>query len=260
MMPQESNRSARIEARIAPDVLAVVKRAAEIQGRSVSEFLVSAAQDAANRTIEKTEIIQLSRLRGSTHQSSCAVCGSERGVCRSSSPYRRGSVTPFVTQAFDRTYDRSTFSSGVDALDRYFRELAVQDIKRRVAGCFVALDEANEVAGFYTLAATSVPFASLPADMTKRLPRYPVVPAMLMGRLAVATKHQGKGLGRALIADALIRTDGFGIGAFALIVDAKDEQAMHFYKANGFASIPDEARRMFLPIATALQAMANKTI
>jgi uncharacterized protein (DUF1778 family) len=60
MMPQEPNRSARLEARIAPEALAVVKRAAEIQGRSVSDFVVAAAQEAAHRTIEETEIIRLS--------------------------------------------------------------------------------------------------------------------------------------------------------------------------------------------------------
>ena len=59
-MPQESNRTARLEARIAPDTLAVVKRAAEIQGRSISDFVVAAAEEAANRTIEQTQIIRLS--------------------------------------------------------------------------------------------------------------------------------------------------------------------------------------------------------
>jgi uncharacterized protein (DUF1778 family) len=59
-MPQESHRTARIEARIAPDALAVVKRAAEIQGRSVSDFVVAAAQEAAQRTIEETHLIRLS--------------------------------------------------------------------------------------------------------------------------------------------------------------------------------------------------------
>jgi uncharacterized protein (DUF1778 family) len=59
-MPQEQIRTARIEARIAPDALAIVKRAAEIQGRSVSDFVVAAAQDAAHRTIEETQIIRLS--------------------------------------------------------------------------------------------------------------------------------------------------------------------------------------------------------
>jgi uncharacterized protein (DUF1778 family) len=60
MMSQESNRSARLEARIAPDALAVVKRAAELQGRSVSDFVVAAAQEAAHRAIEETQIIRLS--------------------------------------------------------------------------------------------------------------------------------------------------------------------------------------------------------
>jgi uncharacterized protein (DUF1778 family) len=60
MMPQEPIRTARIEARISPDALAVVKRAAEIQGRSVSDFVVAAAQEAAHRTIEETQIIRLS--------------------------------------------------------------------------------------------------------------------------------------------------------------------------------------------------------
>ncbi|VTZ28123.1 conserved hypothetical protein [Methylocella tundrae] len=59
-MAQEPTRTARIEARIAPDALAVVKRAAEITGRSVSDFVVAAAQEAANRTIEDTQIIRLS--------------------------------------------------------------------------------------------------------------------------------------------------------------------------------------------------------
>jgi GNAT superfamily N-acetyltransferase len=161
-------------------------------------------------------------------------------------------LTAFVTAVLSRDHDRNSFRSGVEALDRYLREFAFQDIKRRVAGCFVMLDDADEIAGFYTLAATSVPLNLLPLSATKKLPRYPVLPAMLIGRLAMAT---GKGLGRALIADAIIRTEGFRIGAYALIVDAQDERARNFYAANGFASIPDEARRMFLPMATALQLL-----
>ena len=85
--------------------------------------------------------------------------------------------------------------------------------------------------------------------------RYPVLPAMRIGRLAFATKRQGQGqgLGRSLIA-AIIRTES-RVGAYALIGDAKDERAGAFYAANGFASLPDEARRMFLPMATALQLL-----
>ncbi len=108
----------------------------------------------------------------------------------------------------------------------------------------------------------AAPGAWLPPAAAKKLPRYPVLPAMLIGRLAVATKRQGQGqglgLGRALIADAIIRTESSSIGAYALIVDANDERARAFYASNGFASIPDEARRMFLPMATALQLLENE--
>jgi GNAT superfamily N-acetyltransferase len=167
-------------------------------------------------------------------------------------------VTSFVTEALGRDHDRKTFRSGVDMLDRYLRELALQDIRRRVAGCFVALDDAGAIAGFYTLAATSVAVDSLPPEVTKRLPHYSVILAVLMGRLAVDARFQGKGLGRALVAGAVMRTDSFGIGAFALVVDAKDNRAIAFYKSLGFVSIPGEARRLFVPIATALQVAATK--
>jgi GNAT superfamily N-acetyltransferase len=163
-------------------------------------------------------------------------------------------VTPFVTEALCRDHDRTTFRSGVDALDRYLRELALQDMRRRVAGCFVALNDARAIVGFYTLAATAIATDALPPDLTKRLPRYPLVPAVLMGRLAVAIDHQGQGLGRALIFDAAIRTDRLGIGAFAIIVDAKDDRAVSFYQSSGFALIPGESRRLFVPVATALRA------
>ena len=166
-------------------------------------------------------------------------------------------MTPFVTEALSREHDRTAFRSGVDALDRYLRELALQDIKRRVAGCFVALDEARAITGFYTLAATSVAVDALPQDLRKRLPRYPLVPAVLMGRLAVAVEYQGRGLGRALIFDAAIRTDRLGIVAFAVIVDAKDDRAVAFYQANGFALIPGESRRLFVPVATVLRGGAD---
>ncbi len=166
-------------------------------------------------------------------------------------------MTGFVTEALRRDHPRDSFVSGLAALDRYLRELALQDVKRRVAGCYVAVAGEGEVAGFYTLAATHVPMDALPPETTKKLPRYPVVPAMLMGRLAIASKYQRQGLGRALVADAVIRTSSLGIGAFALIVDAKDK-AVTFYEANGFMLIPNEARRLFLPIATALELQAGK--
>ena len=165
-------------------------------------------------------------------------------------------MTPrFVTELLSQKHDRSSFRCGSEPLDRYFREPASQDVRRRVAGCLVALDDHGEIAGFYTLAAASVALDALPDGMAKGLPRYPVVPAMLIGRLAVAVEHHGKGLGSALIADAVIRTDRLGIGAFALLVDAKDDRAKTFYERNGFVVLPNDPRRLCMAMETALRAM-----
>ena len=92
-------------------------------------------------------------------------------------------------------HDRSQFLSGSNALERYLREQASQDIRRRIATCFVAVSVTAGVAGYYTLTATSVALSALPPDIAKKLPRYPVVPAVLLGRLAVARHYQGHGLG-----------------------------------------------------------------
>jgi GNAT superfamily N-acetyltransferase len=101
--------------------------------------------------------------------------------------------------------DRSAFVSGSDALDRYLRERAKQDMRRRVASCFVAVDNDSVIVGYYTIAAISLILDKLSPERIKRLPRYPSIPAVLLGRLAIAQAYQGKRLGGALVADALLR-------------------------------------------------------
>ena len=141
-------------------------------------------------------------------------------------------------------HDRANFISGSDALDRYLHQQAGQDMRRRVASCFVAVDSAGQIAGYYTLAATSLLLDLLPAEHAKRLPRYPTVPAVLLGRLAVAKAQQGKRLGGALLADALIRAAGAEVMAYAMVVDAKDDGAVRFYQHLGFARLGDDERRL----------------
>ena len=157
---------------------------------------------------------------------------------------------PFRITLLPSGLDRSSFDSGSEPLDRYFRERVSQDVRRRIASCFVALDERDRIAGFYTLAASSVPLADLPADTARRLPRYPTVPAVRMGRLAVAIAFQGRSLGAALLADAIERTARSDIAAHALIVDAKDETAAAFYRHHGFLALPEAPLTLFLPLAT----------
>jgi GNAT superfamily N-acetyltransferase len=157
-------------------------------------------------------------------------------------------------EALSAKHDRSRFSSGSDVLDRYFREQASQDVKRRIATCFAASSIGDgEVAGYYTLTATGIALSALAEAMVKKLPRYPVVPAVLMGRLAVDRRHQGQGLGGILLADALMRTARAELGVFAMVVDAKDEVAQRFYEHYGFTVLPGEGRRLCLPIVTGLR-------
>ena len=92
-------------------------------------------------------------------------------------------------------HDRQDFASGSEPLDRYFRTQVTQDIRRRITACFVAVSGEGRIAGYYTLAATSVPLSDLPAEIGRKLPRYPSVPAVRMGRLAVDAAFKGQGLG-----------------------------------------------------------------
>jgi len=165
----------------------------------------------------------------------------------------------FRVEPLSSAHDRSRFASGSAPLDRYLREQASQDVKRRIATCFVALDDqTQDIVGFYTLTATSVALDALSPELVKKLPRYPVVPAALLGRLAVAISAQGKGLGAALLADALLRVARVDMGVYAMLVDAKDEAAQRFYEKHGFALLAGETRRLVLPIATALRAMEGR--
>jgi ribosomal protein S18 acetylase RimI-like enzyme len=150
------------------------------------------------------------------------------------------------------THDRSAFSCGSAPLDRYLREQASQDIRRLIASCFVAVDTATDtIAGYYTLAATSVQSSDLPPDILKRLPRYSSLPAALIGRLAADQRFHRRGLGSALLADAALRVIKGDVKAFALIVDAKDEAAVAFYRHHGFVPFISRPRSLFLPLATA---------
>ena len=160
----------------------------------------------------------------------------------SSAPYR---VVPL-----ESGQERTTCVSDSEALNRYFQQQVTQDVRRRVAACFVALDGEQRVAGYYTLAAASVLLSELPGVSAKKLPRYPSVPAIRMGRLAVDQAFKGQGLGGALLADALERAARSEIAAFALVVDAKDETAAAFYAHHGFIALPDAALQLFLPLAT----------
>lgn len=159
----------------------------------------------------------------------------------------------FALEPLGSHHDRAAFASGVAALDRYFHEQAGQEMRRRAAVVYVLVERNTAaVAGFYTLSATSIDVAAFPTDIARRLPRYPRLPAVLLGRLAVDGRFRGQGLGRGLLLDALARSYHLSrqIGALAVAVDAKDDDARRFYLHFGFRQLADADNHLFLEMAT----------
>lgn len=146
-------------------------------------------------------------------------------------------------------HDRSVFESGVEPLDRYFRVQAGQDARKNMAVPFVLVLPDGTVAGYYTLSSMAVNVGELPTEITRKLPRYPLVPATLLGRLAVDLRFRGKDYGRFLLADALCRSVRSEIASFAVIVDAKDADARRFYEREGFLPFLDQPMKLFRPMA-----------
>ncbi len=158
-------------------------------------------------------------------------------------------------QALDpERHDRAGFSCGVAQLDEYLHRFASQHRRRGISTVFVLVDSAEPtvVLGYYTLSAAEVDAAELRHVDRKKLPRYPV-PCFRMGRLACRADRRGQGLGKLLIAGAVERClqARQQVAAFALIVDAKDEQAAAFYCHYGFARCADAPLTLYLPLGMA---------
>jgi GNAT superfamily N-acetyltransferase len=160
-------------------------------------------------------------------------------------------------EPLDKSHERTGFASGAPELDRYVRELASQDVRRDIARVFVAVQAGSPVVrGFYSLGASSFAREKLAAEQARRLPHYPV-PAALLGRLAVDEGMQGKGLGAALLMDALNRVllASQTLAVHAMIVDARDGAAAAFYRKYGFIPFADNQHQLMLPMATLRQLL-----
>lgn len=153
-----------------------------------------------------------------------------------------------VIEPLASRHDRAAFSCGVDALDQYLRRQAGQDAKRHAAATFVLTFEGSTtVAGFYTLSAASIELLALPEATAKRLPKYPQLPAILLGRLAVDGRWAGQGFGGLLLADALKRCLTISdLGWVAVVVDAKDDSALAFYLRHHFVRLSASSMRLML--------------
>ena len=158
-----------------------------------------------------------------------------------------------VCEPLGNQHDRTQFDCGVSVLIDYLAKYAKQDVKRKASAVFVLVERAEpkRVIGFYTLCATSVALSSLPEQAARKLPRYPGIPAILIGRLARDVNHAG--VGALLLSDAITRCVRVAseIAASLIVVDSKGETATRFYEKFGFLSLPRLPDRMFLPMQTA---------
>ena len=149
-------------------------------------------------------------------------------------------------------HDRTAFSCGIPELDNYLRQQASQDAKRKVAAPFVMVDQARGVIGYYTLSAYGIRVAELPPKLAKKLPKYPFLPATLLGRLAVSTAHQGQKLGQVLLMDALHRSwkNTTEIGSIGVVAEAMNEAARKFYLHYEFVPLIEHPQRLFIAMRT----------
>ncbi len=169
-------------------------------------------------------------------------------------------LTPEYIVPLEKGHDRSAFDCGNDELNRYLKQQARQDAEKHVAVPFVLLEPGSPaVRGFYALSASIIPVEELPPDMMKKLPRYGQLPVTLLGRLAVDRTARRQGVGEFLLVDALRRCleGSQHIGAMAVIVDAKDEQAESFYRHFDFLPFQLTPRRLFLPMRQIAQLFSE---
>lgn len=157
----------------------------------------------------------------------------------------------WIIAPLGKQHDRKFFDCGESSLNQYLHRYASQDIRRRVNRVFIASSPGTQrqVIGYYSLSAGSLATTDLPEELRRRLPKYPV-PVVLLGRLAVAESHQGKGLGSILLADALQRIAQASqvMAIYAVVVDALNGRAAEFYRQFGFIPLPGQPLKLFLPM------------
>ena len=164
-----------------------------------------------------------------------------------------------VVASLDKAaHDRTAFDCGEPALDEFLRTKAAQHQARRISRSFVLTDSATprRVLGYYSLANGQIARAQLSEKEAAALPKHPI-PAVMLARLAVDRSMQGQHLGQWLLMDAVKRCALVGqqSGVYALLVDAKNEDAKRFYERFGFSAIAGQPMSLYLALETALLAV-----
>lgn len=156
-----------------------------------------------------------------------------------------------MIELLDKKHNRNIFDCGRELLNNYLKNQAGQDIKRKLSACFVLAENQN-IIGYYTLSNNSVPLDHFHENIRRKLPKsYISIPVTLLGRLAIDKDHQGKGIGKILLVDALKRSyqTSKQIASFAVVTDPIDTEAENFYEKYGFIKLPDSGK-MFIAMKT----------
>jgi hypothetical protein len=159
-------------------------------------------------------------------------------------------VRPVKIVLLEKSHNRKNFNCEEPSLNEYIQKQAGQDMRKRLATCFVAIDDNLHVLGFYTLSSESLGREMIPEQYMKQVPRSYNAPVILMGRLTRDISAKGTRLGEFLLMDALFRSQQLSlksIGAMAVVVDPINEQAEKFYSKYDFQKLPDSGK-MFLPM------------
>jgi GNAT superfamily N-acetyltransferase len=161
-------------------------------------------------------------------------------------------------EKLSKAHNRSDFNCGNAALNDYLKRQASQDARKNIATVIAAVDQSERVAGFYTLCASGIQKNVIPSSIDKRLPKYNLIPVILLGRLAVSETHKGRGLGKSLMLNAFERCARVDVAWCFLVADAKDERARSFYLRFGFISLLDDKNHLCLPKQAISIALINK--
>jgi GNAT superfamily N-acetyltransferase len=162
-------------------------------------------------------------------------------------------IGQFLIESLTKAHDRESFTCGTPSLDSYLKTQASQDMRRKANAVFVLVSQGGpaNILGYFTLCSFGLAPGTVPEAARKIIPRYPVVSATLIGRLAVHKHYQGRGLGAMILTAALRKAyeNAEVVGSSMVVVDAIDEVAARFYTAHGFIRLPD-SMRLILPMRT----------
>lgn len=161
-------------------------------------------------------------------------------------------MKPLNIKHLEKKDNKSEFDCGYTLLNDYIQKQAKQDVNRDLSACYVLVDQADTIKGYYTLSANSIKRDDFPESLQKKLPpSYGDIPTVLLGRLAIDNSIKGNRYGEILLMDALHRCLSISesLGTVAIVVDPIDEKSQGFYNKYGFILLPS-SEKMFLPIKT----------